>query len=67
VNHNTTTQPPTALTLAAPRHSSHDLRKIYASMLIENGESIVKVSRRLGHKKISTTFDHYAKLIESQK
>ena len=44
--------------------SSHDLRKLYASMSIENGESIVKVSRRLGHKKISTTFDHYAKMIE---
>jgi integrase len=44
--------------------SSHDLRKLYASMLIENGESIVKVSRNLGHSKISTTLDHYAKLIE---
>lgn len=41
----------------------HDLRHTHASILIMSGESIVAVSKRLGHKKVSTTLDVYSHLM----
>lgn len=38
----------------------HDLRHTCASMLIERGASVVRVSRWLGHKSVTETLDTYA-------
>lgn len=43
----------------------HDLRHSHASWLINNGVNIVAVSKRLGHKDISTTLNTYTHLLES--
>ena len=43
----------------------HDLRHSHASWLINNGVNIVAVSRRLGHKDVSTTLNTYTHLLES--
>jgi integrase len=43
-------------------HWVEDLRHTTASMLIDAGADIVKVSRFMRHKKESTTLDHYAHL-----
>jgi len=38
----------------------HDLRHFQASVLVQSGESMVLVSKRLGHASVSTTADIYA-------
>lgn len=43
----------------------HDLRHSHATWLINNGVNIVAVSKRLGHKDISTTLNTYTHLLES--
>lgn len=43
----------------------HDFRHSHATWLINNGVNIVAVSRRLGHKDISTTLKVYSHLLES--
>lgn len=43
----------------------HDLRHSHASWLINNGVNIVAVSKRLGHKDITTTLNTYTHLLES--
>lgn len=47
-----------------PDTTLHDLRHFYASMLIQQGASIKKVQRRLGHRKPSITLDLYVHLYE---
>ena len=42
----------------------HDLRNTHASWLIDQGVDIVKVSKRLGHSRPSTTVNIYAHLID---
>jgi integrase len=42
----------------------HDLRHTHASWLIDQGVDVVKVSKRLGHSRPSTTVDIYAHLID---
>jgi len=42
--------------------SPHDLRHHYASMLIDGGESVVVVARRLGHANPSMTLNVYSHL-----
>jgi integrase len=42
----------------------HDLRHTHASWLIDQGVDIVKVSKRLGHSRPSTTVNIYAHLID---
>lgn len=45
-----------------PSHFSlHCLRHTYASILLQNGESIQYVQKQLGHKSITTTVDRYGK------
>jgi len=44
----------------------HDLRHIYASILIANNAPIKHVSSTLGHSKISTTMDTYVHLMPAQ-
>jgi len=44
--------------------SPHDLRHHYASVLIEGGESVVVVARRLGHTNPSMTLNVYSHLFQ---
>jgi len=41
----------------------HDLRHTYASMLLQNGESLVYVKDQLGHSSIQITVDIYGHLV----
>jgi len=43
----------------------HSLRHTAASLMINDGINIVAVSKRLGHKQVSTTTDIYAHMIKS--
>jgi integrase len=43
-----------------PRQRFHDLRHAYATLMLEDGEELVVVSRNLGHTNTSTTADIYA-------
>jgi site-specific recombinase XerD len=38
---------------------------MYASILLENGVPLVKVSALLGHSSVHTTFEYYADIIEA--
>lgn len=38
----------------------HNLRHFHASVMLQNGQSLVLVSKRLGHGSVSTTADIYA-------
>ncbi len=44
---------------ALPTVTVHGLRHIYATLLIENGVSLSKISAVLGHSSINTTFEYY--------
>jgi len=41
----------------------HDLRHTYASLMIRNGEDIVRVSRLMGHANASFTFNVYCHML----
>ena len=41
----------------------HDLRQTYASLLIQQGESLAYVQEQLGHSSIQVTVDTYGHLI----
>ena len=41
-------------------HSFHDLRHTMATLLLAEGESITRVSQRLGHASVTTTMNTYA-------
>jgi integrase len=41
----------------------HDLRHFHASVLLQNGQSIVLVAKRLGHASVATTGDIYGHLL----
>lgn len=45
------------------RAKLHDLRHFHASVMLQNGGSLLLVSRRLGHASISTTGDVYGHLM----
>jgi integrase len=49
------------------RLSFHDLRHTYGSHLLRQGVDVVRVSKALGHSKVSTTLDIYAHEIEDLK
>jgi len=40
----------------------HDLRHTFASLLIEQGENPKYIQKQMGHSKVSTTLDIYARL-----
>lgn len=50
-----------------PRITMHTLRHMCATLLIENGVPIEKISKILGHKRVSTTFDIYCGLMDAEK
>ena len=41
----------------------HDLRHFHASVMLQNGASLLLVSRRLGHASVATTGDVYGHLM----
>jgi len=41
-------------------HTFHDLRHTMATLLLQDGEAITRVSQRLGHSTIATTLAYYA-------
>lgn len=47
-----------------PHITAHGLRHMYATILLENGVSLVKISSLLGHSSVNTTFDFYVDVIE---
>ena len=49
--------------LGLQRAKVHDLRHFHASVMLQNGESLLLVSKRLGHASISTTGDVYGHLL----
>ncbi|MBP3664268.1 MAG: site-specific integrase, partial [Tyzzerella sp.] len=50
-----------------PQVSVHDLRHMYATILLEQGVSLVKISGLLGHASIHTTFKHYCHVMEDDR
>ena len=48
----------------APHLSNHMLRHTYATRCIESGMNIKVLSKKLGHKKIDTTLNTYASVLE---
>ncbi|MBU1143179.1 MAG: site-specific integrase [Firmicutes bacterium] len=48
------------------RISVHNLRHMYATILIEQGVSLAKISALLGHSSIHTTFDFYCDVMEEK-
>lgn len=49
-----------------PRISMHDLRHIFATILIEQGMSLDEISKVMGHKSPSTTFEVYCGIIAAK-
>lgn len=47
-----------------PHISVHGLRHIFATILIEQGVPIVKISALLGHTSVTTTFEYYADMMD---
>ena len=50
-----------------PKIGMHDLRHIFATILIEQGNAVgKKISKIMGHKSIATTFEIYCGIIEAK-
>ncbi len=49
-----------------PSISVHGLRHMYATILIEQGTNIAKISALLGHSSIHTTFDFYCNVMDEK-
>lgn len=47
-----------------PPLGTHQLRHLYATLLLENGVPLEKVSKLLGHSSVNTTFNYYAGIID---
>lgn len=47
-----------------PHVTVHGLRHMYATILIEQGVPLAKVSAALGHSSINTTFEYYADMMD---
>lgn len=47
-----------------PHLTVHSLRHMYASILIEQGVPLVKISALLGHSSINTTFEYYCEIMD---
>ncbi len=49
-----------------PKVTAHDLRHMYATLRLEDGTSIEKLSALLGHSSIHTTFEHYCSVMDGR-
>ena len=49
-----------------PKITVHGLRHLYATILIEQGVPIPKISALLGHSSVHTTFDFYLDVISEK-
>ena len=49
-----------------PKISMHDLRHMFATILVEQNTPLEKISQLMGHKSISTTFEIYCGIIEAK-
>lgn len=47
-----------------PHITVHCLRHMYATILIEQGVPLVKISALLGHSSINTTFEYYCDVMD---
>jgi len=47
-----------------PHITVHSLRHMYATILMEQGTSLAKISALLGHSSINTTFEYYCDVID---
>ena len=52
--------------ISLPKISVHGLRHMYATILIEQGVSLARISALLGHGSIHTTFDLYVGIMEEK-
>lgn len=50
--------------ISLPHITVHGLRHMYATILMEKGVSLAKISALLGHTSINTTFDFYIEIME---
>jgi len=58
---------PAVRVIDKPHLRWHDLRHTYGSLLLDQGEDLVYVSRQLGHSNISITADVYSHLIRKHR
>ena len=49
-----------------PRITMHDLRHMFATILIEQKMPLENISKLMGHKSITTTFEIYCGIIEAK-
>lgn len=47
-----------------PHITVHGLRHMYASILMEQGVPLIKISALLGHSSVSTTFEYYCEIMD---
>lgn len=47
-----------------PHITVYGLRHMYATILLEQGVSLVKISALLGHSSVNTTFEYYCDQID---
>lgn len=50
-----------------PHITMHGLRHMLATILIEQGVSLEKISKLMGHKSVATTFEIYCEIMEAKK
>lgn len=49
---------------ALPKISVHSLRHMYATILMEQGVQLPKISALLGHESVNTTFEYYCEIMD---
>lgn len=48
-----------------PKITVHSLRHMFATILLEQGLPLVKISACLGHSSINTTFEYYCDVMDA--